>query len=340
MKKRENRSSTPTVLLDHLKELQFRFLMCAFIMVAAGVVAYFYYQPIFTILTAPLHQKLFYSTPAGSFTFVMRICFVAGIAVSVPVIIYHLAMFLRPAFQKVFSFTHILVVTGSSVVLAAAGAAFGYFFIIPGALRFFSGFQAKGLGALISADSYLSFVIGVLLTFVLIFQLPLLMSLFDRIKPLRLKPLLAAEKWIILASLLIALIVPFAFDLTTCLLIAAPIVVFYNLSIVIILIQHGIARSRSKKSQPVVTQQPDVIEEFTERFARETPVDPPLPAEPVAAAKNPVPRKTNGVAFDFVTAPKSHQVVLATRPIITPKRPPAPLEVPGRLISDFRPSTN
>jgi hypothetical protein len=123
---------------------------------------------------------------------------------------------------------------------------------LPGALKFFGGFQVPGLSALISADSYLSFVSNSLITFMIVFQIPLLMIIFDRIKPISPKKLLAMEKYVVLAGLLVALIVPFAFDVVTCLLIAAPIVILYNVSVAIIIVRHA-RRAAWAKRHPVVT---------------------------------------------------------------------------------------
>jgi hypothetical protein len=124
---------------------------------------------------------------------------------------------------------------------------FGFTCILPGTLHFFGGYQVGGLSALISADSYLNFVINIIITFVLVFQLPLLIGFIDLIKPLTPKKLFGYEKWVILGSLIISLVVPFSYDLVTSLLVALPIVVLFNLSIVIVSIRHaGIRRSERR----------------------------------------------------------------------------------------------
>ena len=132
--------------------------------------------------------------------------------------------------------------TVGSVVAAALGAIFGFTFIIPGALHFFSGFQVHGLNQLISADSYLNFVINVLITFVLMFQLPIIISLIDRIKPISPRAMFKGEKWALIGSIIISLIIPFAMDVMTQLLIAAPIFILYNLSFLVIFFQHSYSK--------------------------------------------------------------------------------------------------
>lgn len=237
------RSSRPTrpaeKLFDHIRELRMRLLISVIALAIAGTAMYAFYEPILALLRSPLGAPLYYSSPSGSFAFVMKICFMGALAVTIPVITYNLIMFVRPVFEEKLSLGRVYGTTALSAVLAISGAAFAFVFIIPGTLRFFAGFQVDGLSALISADSYLGFVTNLIITFILVFQLPLLIALIDSIKPLPPKKLLGMEKWVILGSVVISLLVPFTFDLTTCLLIAVPIIVLYNLSIIIVVLQHA-----------------------------------------------------------------------------------------------------
>lgn len=239
MKRLVRHSQPKTKLLDHVRELQMRLIASAVALLITGIVVYAFYEPLLALLRSPLNAPLYYSSPAGSFAFVMKICFMGGLVVTLPVIMYNLLMFVRPIFEEIVPMRRVYITTLVSSGLALAGAAFGFIFIVPATLHFFAGFQVSGLNALISADSYLGFVTNVIITFVLVFQLPLLIAFVDSIKPLPPKKLLGMEKWVILGSLVIALLVPFAFDLTTSLLIAAPIVVLYNIGVVIVVIQHA-----------------------------------------------------------------------------------------------------
>lgn len=238
MKRLVRHSPPKTKLLDHVRELQMRLIVSAIALLITGIGVYAFYEPLLALLRSPLNAPLYYSSPAGSFAFVMKICFMGALVITIPVIVYNLIMFVRPVFEEIIPRQRVYITTIISSGLAVAGAAFGFIFIIPGSLHFFAGFQVSGLNALISADSYLNFVTNVIITFVLVFQLPLLIAFFDTVKPLPPKKLLGMEKWVILGSLVIALLVPFAFDLTTSLLIAAPIVVLYNIGVGIVAMQH------------------------------------------------------------------------------------------------------
>lgn len=236
---RSVRRSQPAITLyDHIRELQMRLLASVSVLVAAGVAVYFIYEPLLTLLRSPLNAPLYYSTPAGSFAFVMKICFMGALVITIPVIIYNLIMFIKPVFEKEVAIKRIYTTAALSLVFAATGAIFAFTCILPGTLHFFAGFQVSGLNALISADSYLNFVTNVIITFIIMFQIPLLIGFIDSIKPLSPKKLLKMEKWVILGSLIIALLVPFTFDVITSLLVALPIVALYNISIAIVVLKH------------------------------------------------------------------------------------------------------
>ena len=249
MKRPKQDTRPKATVVDHIRELQKRLFVSVIVLVLAGIAVYFIYEPILDLLRSPLNAPLYYTSPAGSFAFVMKICFMGALAVTIPLIIYNIVMFIRPAFKEAIPLRRVYGVAGFSGVLAAAGAAFGFLVIIPGALRFFQGFQVDGLSALISADAYLGFVTNVIITFVIMFQIPLLIAFIDTITPLTPKKLLGAEKWVILGSLIVSFLVPFALDLTTSLLIALPIVALYNIAIVIVIIQHARAKKRALKME-------------------------------------------------------------------------------------------
>lgn len=247
MGRRHHSTTEPTMMIHHIREVQLRLLAVFAVLIVGMIVGYIYYEPLFEFIKAPLNAPLHYMSPAGSFTFIIQICLMVGIVAALPVAVYNVIMFIQPALKERLSRLRVYLTAASSLTLALAGASFGYFVILPLALRFFFKFQVSGLVAVISADEYLRFVVGVIVTFVLIFQLPLLMSLADHITPLPPKKLLKLEKYIIVGSIFIGVVVPFALDPTVQFLIASPIVLLYNLSIGIILLQHTAKKHRTRK---------------------------------------------------------------------------------------------
>ena len=313
MKKRKKPTSAQ-VMADHLRELRLRLFVCVGVAIAGGVIGYLFYQPILGWLRSPLHADLYYSSPSGSFTFIMKVATMVGIGIALPVLIYNIMMFIQPALKQRFTIARITGFTIASVFLAVIGALFAFYAILPGALKFFSGFQVSGLSALLSADSYLSFVTNSLITFMIVFQIPLLMIIFDRIAPISPQKLLSMEKYVVLAGLGVALLVPFAFDIVTCLLIAAPIIVLYNLSVVMIIIQHA-QRARYAKRHHVITPEAEqtlddqLIAEF---FSYKEPE--PEPAKPVIVLPTPHEALDPTPMTTMMTEQEKPELVIPPRP--------------------------
>ena len=264
MKKSNKQVPQTTKLFDHIRELRTRFFACSIILVIFGVISYFLFEPILSILRAPLNAPLYYSNPSGSFGFITKICLMGALTITIPAIVYNVIMFIRPAFEESMPLKRVYLTTVFSVLMAAAGVVFAYYCILPGTLHFFGGFQVNGLSALISADSYLNFIISIMITFIITFQIPLLITFIDSAKPISPNKMLKAEKWVILGSLIVAALVPFAFDFMTCLFIALPIVVLYNLSIVLVAAQHARVARKERVKVRSITVTPEFSQEFME----------------------------------------------------------------------------
>jgi sec-independent protein translocase protein TatC len=290
------KSRPATKLHDHIRELLMRLFVSFIVLVLASFVVYAFYEPILSILRDPLGAPLYYSSPSGSFAFVMKISLMGALAITIPILVYNLIMFVRPAFSQIITVKRVYLMSASSLVLAISGVLFAYYIILPGSLRFFAGFQVSGLNALISADSYLGFVINIITTFIIVFQLPLLISFIDTIKPLTPTNLFKQEKWVALGSMIIALLTPFSFDILTMLFIALPIIVLYNLSIFVVLLQHyGAKRAVHSTIVKPATEQEMLIDELVlSNFSNELlPVTKPIVTARSISDHKPVTVKNN-----------------------------------------------
>ena len=326
----------PTTVNDHIHELQMRLVVSAIALAIVSFVIYLFYGPILALLSSPLGAPLYYSTPAGSFTFVMKICFTGALIVTIPILTYNIIMFIRPAFEKTLTMKRVLITTGSSTLLAIAGAAFAFYCILPGTLLFFKGFQVTGLNALISADNYLGFVTNIIIMFVIVFQIPLLVTFIDIIKPLKPKKLLKMEKWVILGSLIVALLAPFTYDLLTSLLIALPIIVLYNLSIVIVVGRHASAKQKARTTVSATLAKPSTLatsilsldEIVFESFADDLiNLEKPVPVSNIA---------TLGECMDIKSHNIRHETVAPAAWVEERKAKRAALSIQVHVFSDIR----
>jgi sec-independent protein translocase protein TatC len=320
------------MMIHHVREIQVRLLITVLVLIAGMVAGYFFYEPLFQFIKAPLNGPLHYTSPAGSFSFVIKICLMVGVITTLPVAVYNIIMFVQPALKRRLSRARVYITTFLSLVLASGGAAFAFLVIIPLALQFFYKFQVDGLVALISADDYLKFVVNVVITFVVIFQLPLIISLIDHIRPLPPMKLLKAEKYIIVGSVAIGVLVPFALDPTVQFLIASPIIVLYNLSIGVVVLQHALKKRHAQTNEVAH----DVAS------AHEAQAVPVIPPQPVSVSDEQLlqPQVSLAQATSPAQQPPARRVAMVSD--IKPPQARArsavirPAARPTRLISDMR----
>jgi len=216
----------------HLRELRLRLVWCTLILLTGSTLGYFIRTPIIQLLERPLGQKLFYTSPMGSFDFVMRICFLVGFLAAVPALVYHLLRFIEPALPRRLSRQLVFGVIAASFGLMMTGVAFGYYISLPAALHFFGQVGSSNLQAIITADQYMSFVLNYLAVFAAVFQLPLILLLINnRVTPLGPTQLKRYRKWVIVGSFVVALVSPSAPDPLSQVILALPIIVLYEISI-------------------------------------------------------------------------------------------------------------
>lgn len=221
--------------IEHLHELRRRLVYITASILLFSVLAYFVQQQIVAFLLRPSHgQQFIYTSPGGGINFLFSICMYVGIAASIPVIVYHLLSFLTPLIR---SGTRRLLVRYSliSAGLALVGFCFGYFIGLPAALHFLGNqFTTKQIHALFTLQEYMSFLMIYLIGSALLFQLPIILLFINRIKPLTPRKLLGGERYVIVAAFIIAMIMTPTTDIFNQSLIAVPIILMYNLSVLLV----------------------------------------------------------------------------------------------------------
>jgi len=240
---------------DHIRELRTRFFAVAAVFLVATTLAYTFRDPLLQILLGPLEgQKLLYLTPGGGFTFIFLVSVYAGFALTIPTLIYQLYSFVRPALPlKSQNFGGKLLL--SSLLLLIAGVLFGYFYAVPGALRFLSTFAGDYVQSALTADSYLNFIVGYTLGLGIIFQLPLILFIFHKVKPLTPSGLLKSERWVVLFAFVAAAIITPTPDPLNQTIIALPVIIIYQLGAIAVLTSIRKTRRAHYRSRPIAPQQ-------------------------------------------------------------------------------------
>jgi sec-independent protein translocase protein TatC len=204
-----------------------------------STLAYFIQQKLVHFLLHPARaQQFIYTSPGGGISFLFQICTYAGIIVSLPIILYQVMKFLEPVIS---SSTTKLIFRASfvSFILATCGFLFGYYLGLPTALHFLGNqFNTNQIHALFTIQEYMSFLTIYLCGSALLFQLPLLVWFIDRIKPQGPRFFLKYERHIIAGSFIIAMIMAPVPSLIYQVMIALPIIVMYQIAILIVYFEH------------------------------------------------------------------------------------------------------
>lgn len=238
--------------IAHIHELRRRlFYTAAAIGVGAGIAAVFQQTLTRWLLEPAGKQQFIYTTPGGGFDFQFKLCLYAGIALAIPVLVYHVFRYLHPILRhESRRFMGWMMV--SSSILALIGIGFGYFIGLPAAMHFLlQSFSSSQIQALITIQSYINFVLVYLLGAALLFQIPLILLLINRIKPLQPKKLMQYQRWFIIAAFVLGAIISPTPDIRNQLVLTGPIIFMYEFSIVMIWLINRKHR-RPKKVQALI----------------------------------------------------------------------------------------
>ena len=230
----ENEDKVP--FTAHLDELRTRLIRC-FIAVGVGFVAsYAFKEKLFEILIKPLtsvmnpgDKIIFTGLPEAFFTY-LKVAFLSGLMLSVPVIIYEFWMFVAPGLYKKERKMLIPIIILSSIFFLG-GSLFGYFIVFPFGFRFFLSFTTDTIQALPSMKEYLGFSSKLLLAFGIVFELPLVITFLARLGIVTVEFLKTNRKYAILIFFVGAAILTPP-DVVTQTMMAVPLMLLYEISIV------------------------------------------------------------------------------------------------------------
>lgn len=228
-------------LLEHLGELRTRLIWsAAFLAIGMGL-AFWVHQPLLGLLQAPLNAseqfqagevKLISTSLTGQFMAALNLSFWAGMAIALPLILTQVWAFIAPGLYAHERRWGVPFIVGAGVAFAA-GVTFGYFFVLPAMVRFFLDFLAGQVQAMPDVAQYIGMVVTFLVAFGLAFELPILAVLLTRIGLINHHLLRSGWRIALVGILILAALITPTPDPGTMLLVAGPLYVLYELSILL-----------------------------------------------------------------------------------------------------------
>jgi sec-independent protein translocase protein TatC len=178
------------------------------------------------------------------FTTTIGVALIFAFILALPIILFELYGFLLPAFspkqQKIAS-----SVTMSIPLLFILGVTFGYFVVLPAAVRFFQNFNSGEFNVLVQANQYYHFAAVTLLAMGLVFQIPVAILAVTRAGIVTPKQLRHNRRYAILACGAVAAFLPG--DAITLLLETVPLYLLFEASLLLATV---VERRERRRAQP------------------------------------------------------------------------------------------
>jgi sec-independent protein translocase protein TatC len=164
------------------------------------------------------------------FTTTITVSLFFALIISLPIILFELYGFVLPAFSPR-ERRIALPLLAAIPFLFVLGVTFGYFVVLPAAVRFFQNFNSNEFNVLVQANQYYKFAATILLAMGLVFQVPVAILGATRVGIVTPKQLRHNRRYAILACAAVAAFLPG--DAVTLLLETVPLYILYEISILL-----------------------------------------------------------------------------------------------------------
>jgi sec-independent protein translocase protein TatC len=223
-------------LIEHLDELRSRIIKVGVAFLGVSIVAWFFRKRIFDWLLAPagdaLHGKLNVTSVTEQLFTDMKLALYVGFVLTIPILLYQIWAFVAPAVGDLGrAFTYTIISLASALFIA--GIVFGYFVVLPIGTQFLLNWDTDRYTPIITSQFYLTFVTRFLLAFGIVFELPAATYVAAKLELVDAPLLKRYRKHAIVANTILAAALTPGQDPYSMMLLAVPMVVMYELSILI-----------------------------------------------------------------------------------------------------------
>lgn len=221
---------------DHLLELRSRILKSLAALAACAVASFFFWREILSFFTGwPLHllpdpPKLIYTAPVDGFMVSIQISVFAGLALAAPLIFYQIWRFVAPGLFRN-EIKLVLPTLFFSTLFFLGGMAFAYFLVLPQAFRFLLSYAPAELSPMLSINVFIGFIVKLSAAFGLVFELPVFTFVLVRLGMVTPRFLVKNFRYAVVIIFILAAVLTPTPDAFTQLMMAAPLMVLYGLSI-------------------------------------------------------------------------------------------------------------
>ena len=218
-------------VIEHLLELRRRLFWSAIVLAITTILSFIFTKQILHFLIAPAgHIHLIFTEMTEMLGTYMQVALAGGIVLAMPFFVYQIVMFVSPALtrqEKKYVYLALPWIT----LMFAGGVAFGYYVLLPPAMKFLVSFGSDIATPQIKIGNYISLVTRLLVAIGFVFELPVVTTFLAKLGIISPQTLARQRKWAIIGAFILAAIITPTVDPINQSLVAVPLVFLYEISI-------------------------------------------------------------------------------------------------------------
>ncbi len=228
--------------LDHLEELRWTLVKCAIVLVAFSVLSGVFLQQVREFLEWPWHRALAAAgealalrtdSPMEVYGVMVQICVTPALVAAIPFMLFFLGQFVSPALSA--SEKRVVVPTvGVAVLLFLLGATFSYLLLVPASIQVaIEATKWMGYAMIWTVGSYYSLLTWLVVGMGVVFEFPLVVLALSFLGIVEVATFRRSRRIVIVICFIVAAIVTPTPDPITQSLVAAPLWVLFELSLIV-----------------------------------------------------------------------------------------------------------
>lgn len=226
-------------LREHFRELRNRVLCCVGAILVGSAVSFYFYEDIFAFLIRPAQQvaaaqgfRIIYTEVTELLGATVRVSLLGGFVLALPVVLYNAIRFVAPGLtprerKALFLFLP------AALLAFVGGMAFGYFVMIPPALRFLLTFGGDIAEPLIRISNLVNIMVRLLFWLGLSFETPLVMYVLALLGVVSARGFARFRRLWLVASFVIAAAITPTIDPVNQAIVALPLIVLYEVGVLL-----------------------------------------------------------------------------------------------------------
>jgi sec-independent protein translocase protein TatC len=231
-------------LVEHLTELRKRLVICVVAVGVGMIIGFIAYEWIFEILlhpykdvvrqdpsTSAIGENLLATDPLEGFSVRMKTSTYAGIAFAMPVILWQIWKFVTPGLYD-HEKRYAIPFVASALALFTLGAGLAYY-TLPRALEFLVNIGGDDLVTAFSPGKYFQLITYMMLAFGVGFEFPIVLIFLQMAGILETDTLRKGRRFAIVGILVLVAVITPSGDPISMLMLSVPMIVFYEVAIVI-----------------------------------------------------------------------------------------------------------